>query len=69
MLTGNTFCNGTFVLPSSLIEICQFSYSVYYAFLKYLYTDKVDELSTDNVISKSLQQVTSKFAIKDLVVP
>ena len=64
MLTGNTFCNGTFVLPSSLIEICQFSYSVYYAFLKYLYTDKVDELSTDNVISKfSLFTATSDIQV------
>ena len=46
----NTYCAS--VLSSSLIEICQFSYPVYYAFLKYLYTDEVDELSIDSVMSK-----------------
>ena len=42
-----------------MIEICQFPYTVYYAFLKYLYTEKVDDLSIDNVISKCASSVAS----------
>lgn len=33
------------------VEISQFSYPVYYAFLKYLYTDKLDDLSSEHVVA------------------
>lgn len=40
------------LFPSS-IEVCHFTYSVYYTFLKYLYTDQVGgALDTDDLTGK-----------------
>lgn len=49
---------------SSQLEVCNFPYSVYFRFLKFLYTDQVDSenLTLDETISKSansLQQVAT----------
>ncbi|XP_064394072.1 RCC1 and BTB domain-containing protein 1-like [Halichondria panicea] len=35
---------------SDTIEICHFPYSIYYAFLKYLYTDRIEVSSTEEAI-------------------
>ena len=54
----------THVHTSSQLEVCSFPYSVYFRFLKFLYTDQVDSenLTLDETISKSansLQQVAT----------
>lgn len=38
----------------STIEIQQFSYAVYYGFLKYLYTDSVESATTEETVGESV---------------
>ena len=47
-----TLCYHLTLSACSEVEISQFSYPVYYAFLKYLYTDKLDDLSSEQVVGE-----------------
>ena len=47
----------TAVLYCSTIEICQYTYVVYYAFLKYLYTDSVDNITVEDTVGECLVPV------------
>lgn len=48
----------TYTHTHSLLEVSSFSYPVYFTFLKYLYTDRLDseDLGLDEIIGECLKQ-------------
>ena len=51
---GNAVSSTPYSHSISTIEICQYSYAVYYAFLKYLYTDNVDSVTVEDAVGECL---------------